>query len=148
MITIRQATVADISGLVNIWRRSVTATHTFLTPNDIDSLVPEAYQGLSVMEVWVAEVDGGPAGFMALQGNMIEALFIDPTYMGRKLGTRLIEHARELRGAKTELRLDVNEQNSNALGFYLAKGFKQIGRSETDNGGRPWPQLHLILPPA
>ena len=147
MIAIRQGVAADIPALMGVWRRSVEATHTFLTPSDIDALEPEGRQALGSLEVWVAEMDGGPAGFMAMHGSMIEALFIDPAHMGRKLGTRLIEHARELRGTETELRLDVNEQNPNALGFYLARGFKQIGRSETDSGGRPWPQLHLILPP-
>lgn len=147
MIALRQGAAADIPVLIDIWRRSVEATHSFLTPDDIATLEPEGRRALAMLEVWVAEMDGVPAGFMMLNDTMIEALFIDPPHMGKGLGTRLIDHARELRGRDKELRLDVNEANPDALGFYLAKGFKQVGRSETDSAGRPWPLLHLVLPP-
>ncbi|MDR1535647.1 MAG: acetyltransferase [Planctomycetota bacterium] len=145
MITIRTGANGDIPALADIWRRSVTATHTFLTPNDIDALESEVRQGLGMLELYVAEDDGVPKGFMAMHANMIEALFLDPAYMGKKLGTRFIEYAKELRGRDTELQVDVNEQNPEALGFYLAKGFKQTGRSDIDSAGRPWPLLHLVL---
>lgn len=147
MAAIRPGVALDIPALMNIWRRSVEATHTFLSPTDVDALEPEGQTALGMLKVWVATVNDTPAGFMAMNGHMIEALFIDPDHMGKKLGTSLIEHARTLRGRDTELRLDVNEANTNALGFYLARGFKQIGRSETDSAGRPWPLLHLALPP-
>lgn len=145
MPTIRKGSTIDIPVLLDIWRRSVKLSHKFLTPDDITSLEPEARQGLGVMELWVAEVEGIPAGFMAMNANMIEALFIDPDHIGRKLGSSLIDHAKKVRGNDTELRVDVNEDNLNALGFYLAQGFKQTGRSPIDSAGRPWPLLHLSL---
>ncbi|MDR1611404.1 MAG: GNAT family N-acetyltransferase [Planctomycetota bacterium] len=147
MIALRQGAVGDIPVLVDIWWRSVEATHNFLAPDDIAALEPEVRRGLGRLEVWVAELDGVPAGFMMMNGAMIEALFIDPGHRGKMLGTRLISHARELRGRNKELRVDVNEGNPDVLGFYLAKGFKQTGRSETDGAGRPWPLLHMVLPP-
>jgi hypothetical protein len=41
--------------------------------------------------------------------------------------------------------VDVNEQNPQAMGFYLRMGFAVAGRSETDDVGRPFPILHLRL---
>ena len=41
--------------------------------------------------------------------------------------------------------LDVNEQNPQALGFYLHEGFEVVGRSQTDGLGQPYPLLHLRL---
>ncbi|MNN83835.1 putative N-acetyltransferase YjaB [compost metagenome] len=41
--------------------------------------------------------------------------------------------------------LDVNEQNAQALGFYLHQGFEVVGRSETDGMGQPYPLLHMRL---
>jgi putative acetyltransferase len=41
------------------------------------------------------------------------------------------------------IELDVNEQNPQAIGFYLKQGFEVIGRSETDGLGEPYPLLHL-----
>lgn len=146
-VRVRKGLPNDIDQLIIIWHRSVEATHKFLTAADIAMLEPEVQAGLRQREVWVAEVDGVLAGFMAMNDNMIEALFIDPTYMGRKLGTGFIDHARKLRGCDMELRVDVNEDNPGALAFYLARGFRQMGRSETDSSGRPWPLLHLVLWP-
>jgi capsular polysaccharide biosynthesis protein len=41
------------------------------------------------------------------------------------------------------LRVDVNEQNPEAVRFYEANGFHVIRRSPVDDGGRPFPLLHL-----
>ena len=41
--------------------------------------------------------------------------------------------------------VDVNEQNPQAVGFYLRMGFAVVGRSETDDADRPFPILHLRL---
>jgi len=38
---------------------------------------------------------------------------------------------------------DVNEQNSQAVGFYGKMGFKRTGRSPVDDQGRPYPLIHL-----
>lgn len=145
MTTLREGKAEDIPALVTIWRRSVEATHRFLTSADVDALQLQVADVLATLELWVVEVDGMPAGFLAMQQNMIEALFIDPAHTGKRLGTRFIEHARTLRGRNTELRVDVNEQNPDALGFYLAIGFTQVGRSPTDSAGRPWPLIHFAM---
>ena len=39
-MTIRRATPADRDALLDIWLRSVRATHTFLSEQDIQSLLP------------------------------------------------------------------------------------------------------------
>ncbi len=39
--------------------------------------------------------------------------------------------------------VDVNEQNTQALDFYLRRGFHVVGRSPLDGQGRPYPLLHL-----
>ena len=145
--TFRLAGGADIPRLVAIWRRSVEATHHFLTGADIDALEPEVGVGLASMEVWVAASGDDAAGFMAMTGDRIEALFIDPGRMGKGLGRAFIRRARELRGGGAVVHVDVNEDNPAALGFYLRCGFRQTGRSETDGAGRPWPLLHLELRP-
>lgn len=49
-------------------------------------------------------------------------------------------HAIAALGAR---RVDVNEQNEQALGFYRRLGFAQVGRSPLDGEGRPYPLLHL-----
>lgn len=145
-LSIRPGGAADIPAVVEIWRRSVTVTHHFLSALDIIMLEPEVRSGMGAVELWIAREGDKPVGFMAMNGDMIEALFIDPDHAGKGLGSRFIRHARELRGREVPLRVDVNEDNPNAAAFYRAKGFVQVGRSDTDGAGRPWPLLHLELP--
>lgn len=142
MMAIREGRPEDHEALVGIWLRSVRATHTFLTEDDIQALLPVVREtALPALELWVLCDDGGePAGFMGLDGSNVEALFIDPAFTRRGGGRMLLDHARRLKGT---LRVDVNEQNTEALKFYLADGFKVVGRSEVDSGGRPFPLLHL-----
>lgn len=43
------------------------------------------------------------------------------------------------------IKVDVNEQNNHALGFYEHIGFKVVGRSPLDGQGEPYPILHMAL---
>ena len=53
----------------------------------------------------------------------------------------LVEHARAVKG--TGLRVDVNEQNPEAVKFYEAMGFVVAERSPLDDQGRPFPLLRM-----
>ena len=144
-MTPRRATKSDMAAILDIWLRSVRATHAFLTDDDIAALAPQIEPALAGMDVWIIDMDGAPAGFMAMHGATIEALFIDPDRMGTGLGTKFVEHAAGLAGPGSEIRVDVNEANPDAHRFYLSRGFKPVGRSETDRAGRPWPLVHLAM---
>jgi putative acetyltransferase len=139
-VKVRKATAADPPRALEIWRAAVDATHRFLSPEhrrEIDGIVagflPEA-------ELWMVDDGDLPVGFMILDGEMIEALFVDPAVHGRGFGSALIAHALSL---APEALVDANEQASNAVPFYEAKGFVRIGRSELDSDGRPYPIVHL-----
>jgi len=141
-MNIRQALPADFGTLLDLWLRSVRATHAFLTEEDIQTLHPLVRdQVLPALELWVLEDGTGAVqGWMGLAGSSLEALFLDPVHFGKGGGRRLVAHARALKGPLT---VDVNEQNPGALRFYEACGFRVVGRSELDEQGRPFPLLHL-----
>lgn len=141
---IRRARPTEIDGLVVLWERSVRATHDFLSEGDIDELRPQVGDALADdgLELWVLTRDNDRTlGFMALAGDDIAALFLDPDARGRGGGRRLVEHAQRLR--RGDLTVDVNEQNPQAVGFYEAVGFRVIGRSPLDGAGRSFPLLHM-----
>ena len=141
--TIRKAKPEDHGALLDLWRRSVTATHTFLTEEDIAALLPAVRdQALPALDLWVlVDADGTLAGFIGLSGPSVEALFITPDRLRRGHGRRLLDLARRLR--QEPLSVDVNEQNPEALKFYQALGFAVASRSPVDAAGRPFPLLHL-----
>jgi putative acetyltransferase len=133
--------------LVALWERSVRATHDFLSEADIVALRPLVEGALrdDALELWVLVGAGDvPIGFMGLAGDDIAALFLEPAHRGHGAGRRLVRHAQALRGGA--LTVDVNEQNLGARGFYEALGFVVTGRSPLDDGGRPFPILHMRRP--
>jgi putative acetyltransferase len=143
---IRRATPADREVLLDVWLRSVRATHTFLPEEDIRSMTPQVrdYLASAETEFWVVGDDSGAVmGFMGMSGSKMESLFLAPEFHRRGAGRRLVRHAQALHG---ELTVDVNEQNAAARAFYEACGFAVEGRSEVDDQGRPYPLLHLRLP--
>jgi putative acetyltransferase len=145
-VTIRRAQPQEHEALVQLWLRSVTATHAFLQPGEIEALLPAVRErALPALNLWVlAAGDGRILGFLGLTANSVEALFIEPDSMRRGHGRRLLDLARRLQGAaRTPLRVDVNEQNPEAVKFYEACGFKVTRRSPVDSAGRPYPLLHM-----
>ena len=142
---IRRAMPTDGEVLLDVWLRSVRATHSFVSEEELQSMIPQVrdYLASSEPELWVLRDDAGTiVGFMGMSSNKMESLFLDPEFHRRGGGRRLVRHAQALHG---ELTVDVNEQNSAARGFYEACGFIVEGRSELDDQGRPYPLLHMRL---
>lgn len=142
---IRRGVATDRDVLLDIWLRSVQATHTFVSAEDIQSLIPlvQSYLASSEPEFWVACNDTAEImGFMGMSGSKMESLFLAPEIFRRGVGRQLVQHAQALHG---ELTVDVNEQNAPARAFYEACGFVVEGRSELDDQGRPYPLLHMRL---
>nr|WP_319491699.1 GNAT family N-acetyltransferase [uncultured Desulfobacter sp.] len=86
--------------------------------------------------------EGEIIGFCGVHDGNIEMLFISPEARGNGVGSFLVSHAIHNLGAS---KVDVNEQNGQALGFYQHIGFSIIGRSELDDQGKPYPLLHMEL---
>src|SRR4051812_6394267 len=141
---VRPARVEDRERLLDLWERSVRATHHFLREGDVVALRPLVAEELAsdAIDWWVLVSNAETLlGFLGFAGNTIEALFIDPDHRQRGGGKALVMHAQTL--AEGALAVDVNEQNEAALQFYQALGFAVVGRSATDAGGRPFPILHM-----
>ncbi|OYU03873.1 MAG: GNAT family N-acetyltransferase [Pseudomonas sp. PGPPP1] len=145
-MTIRPRVAADDPVLGALWERSVRATHAFLPEDDIQRLLPlvrDTYLPMPALEVWVYEDQNGIAGYIATGASNVEMLFIDPDRRGQGIGRQLLDH---VRARHDTLTVDVNEQNPQAVGFYLHYGFIQVARSPLDGEGKPFPLLHMALP--
>ena len=132
----------EYPALVEIWERSVMATHDFLSKEDFykikKALIPYYFPNVNLYALRDSE---RMTGFIGLSSNSIEMLFIDDSCRGKGYGSALIDFALKQGATK----VDVNEQNASALNFYQVRGFRKIGRDETDEAGRPYPILHLSL---
>lgn len=132
-----------VAQLAAVWERSVRATHGFLTEADIAGMRPEVPTYIrEVAQLTVAFEGGAPIGFAGVEDGSLEMLFVDAAARGRGVGKALLRHAVERQGAR---RLDCNEQNPQARGFYEHEGFRVVGRSARDGAGRSFPLLHMEL---
>ena len=136
---------AELEALTDLWERSVRATHDFLAPEDIAffhrMVREEALPGVEELHV-IGDEKNGFAAFAGVEAGKLEMLFVAPEKRGRGLGRELVEYLVARRGVR---RVDVNEQNAQAAGFYARMGFRVVSRSETDPSGHPYPILHLSL---
>ena len=109
-----------IQTLLEVWERSVRATHLFLSDGEVKSIKAYVPQALAnVAHLIVTENESGvPVAFMGVEDGVLEMLFIDPEERGKGLGRQLITCGIEKYGIE---RLAVNEQNPQAKGFYEAK---------------------------
>lgn len=132
-----------VSALVGVWERSVRATHGFLDEDDLAEIAREVPGYVRGIERLVVAYQGvKPVAFAGTQGGMLEMLFVASECRGQGVGGLLLDDVLTHAGVT---RVDVNEQNDQARGFYEHRGFTVTGRSETDSQGRPFPLLHLEL---
>jgi putative acetyltransferase len=139
---LRTSRPADMGQLYEVWHASVLATHDFLAESDlaeIRSIVREDY--LPNHDFTVA-VDGDDrvVGFMRMEGNEIDSLFISPAYRGQGIGRRFLAEAAS---KAATLEVEVNTQNEQAVGFYKAAGFQVISSNPRDLHGRPYPLFRM-----
>ncbi len=128
--------------LLSVWENSVLASHHFLSSEDFDAIKKLLHSlDLSAFDIYCLTQNTILTGFISIAQNKIEMLFISPDYIGLGLGKRLIDHAINLGAVK----VDVNEQNTNALAFYQKMGFEIIGRTEKDELGKGYPLLQMKL---
>lgn len=133
----------DYPRLVDIWRSSVLATHDFLADDHRDAIEERlASDYFPHVRLTVAERGGVAVGFAGTADGSLEMLFIDADHRGEGVGTRLLDH---VISADDVTAVDVNEQNEQAYGFYLSRGFTVTGRSPVDAAGLPYPLLHMTL---
>ncbi|MCL4111308.1 UNVERIFIED_CONTAM: hypothetical protein GTU68_034021 [Idotea baltica] len=128
--------------VVRLWESSVRATHDFLSEEDIQYFRPLILnEYLYLLDLrGIRSSEGRIVGYMGCLDGKIEMLFVDPAYFGKGIGRKLVQFAISEMQA---VRVDVNEQNVQALGFYLKMGFLVASRSAKDASGRPYPILHM-----
>lgn len=118
---IRQYQSRDTDALIAVWEKGNALAHPFL-PQEFVAQVAKDMRNIYLpnAETWVLVEDGNVAGFIALIGNEIGGLFLDPTLIGKGLGRAMVDHAFALKGP---LRVEVFKDNAVGLPFYERCGF-------------------------
>ncbi|MCF2902835.1 GNAT family N-acetyltransferase [Pseudoalteromonas sp. OFAV1] len=134
----------DYPELLDVWENSVRATHDFITEDDIAFFKPiiieQAFPNVTLK--CIKSEHKTILGFVGVHDSKIEMLFILDAARGKGVGKALLNYAIEQLAAN---KVDVNEQNPLAVGFYQHMGFKVASRSPSDDMGKPFPILHMEL---
>jgi ribosomal protein S18 acetylase RimI-like enzyme len=98
-------------------------------------------------EVLVAEVNQLVVGFIALEGDHVDHLYIAPSYQGRGIGDKLLAMAKE--SHPDGLTLWTFQRNARARQFYEARSFVAAEFTDgSDNEEREPDALYTWLPSA
>ena len=121
---IRQYENSDLDAVLSSWETATRLANPFMTDEFIDQErinVADVY--MPNTDTWVVDIDGNIEGFIALMGNEVGAIFLQPKYHGKGAGKALMDKAQELHG---DLEVEVFKENSMGRRFYSRYGFDLI----------------------
>lgn len=139
---IRKLKVEDVDALVSIWHEANALAHPFLA-DDFVAQVAEDMRNIYLpnAETWVLEEEDRPVGFIALIGDEIGGLFLQPSFHGKRLGKAMVDHAFALHGP---LRVEVFQRNEIGRRFYKRYGFVELEEYRHEPSGEL--TIKMIMP--
>lgn len=147
---IRTATARDMGAvrqlLVETWQASYGAIHDTerlreVTGTSHDEAVLRSRLGQPDTEFLVAD-DGTRLGGMAFARAasddrtllILHDLYVRPDAQGQGVGTELFSEIAGCFPQATRMRIEVDETNARAIGFYTGLGFARVGAPESGSG--------------
>ncbi|NNC40523.1 MAG: GNAT family N-acetyltransferase [Acidimicrobiia bacterium] len=141
-MTIRSYADGDLEELLDVWYRASRIAHPFLSEEFLTTERREiSERWLPLAETTVYDIEGHVVGFIALIGNEVGAIFVDPDHQSMGVGRALMNHARESRPV---LELNVFEANAIGRRFYDAYGFEFVDRHIEEASGETELRLRLV----
>lgn len=149
-LVIRRATAEDATALGDVWLSSWRATFDF-PPAHPDADVRRWIRDelLAGSETWVAadpEPEGRVIALLALSDTMVEQLYVAPDWIGRGVGRRLIDLAKERRPDGLELYCFA--VNAAARRFYERNAFAPVAFGDGSGNTERQPDVLYRWTPA
>jgi GNAT superfamily N-acetyltransferase len=147
-VGIRFADAADAAAVARVHMDSRAAAMPYLPPQkrgheQVTQWVRDVM--LSACLVWVAVRDSEVLGYAALEGDVLEHLYLRPDARRQGIGTLLLDTVR--RHSPEGVSLHVFQQNAGARAFYARHGFTVAGASDGRGNMENLPDLTLRWTP-
>ena len=95
-------------------------------------------------ELWVADRDAFAVGYLILDPEWLDSLYVDPDLVGHGIGTALLDLAKSLRPGG--FGLWVFESNLGARRFYSARGLLSLERTDGRDNEEKAPDIAMVWP--
>lgn len=119
---IRALRTADIDRVSEIWLRNNTEVHDYIPARYWQDALEPVKGMLAQGEVYVYEgPEGRIEGFIGLEEEHIEGIFVERAARSGGIGRQLMDHAK---GLRSRLSLNVYQRNVRAVRFYEREGFQ------------------------
>ena len=117
---IRKLLNGDIDRVADIWLKTNLKAHYFISNQYWKSNYELVKEMMSQSEVYVFEVDKMIQGFVGLNDEYIEGIFVSDEMQSCGIGKLLLDYIKD---KKVSLRLNVYQKNARAISFYQREGF-------------------------
>ena len=117
---IRKFEKSDINDVMQIWKNENIKAHQFISKEYWENNYSYVKEILPNAEIYVYVIEKNIVGFIGLDQNYIEGIFIDKNNQYKGIGTLLLNRVKENRNT---LILSVYKKNINAIKFYKKNGF-------------------------
>ena len=117
---IRKLQKVDINRVADIWLKTNLKTHFFISEQYWISNYEFVKELLPQAEVYVYEDDKMIQGFIGVNDEYIEGIFVSDEMQSRGIGKMLLDYIKD---KKDRLQLKVYQKNVRAMSFYQREGF-------------------------
>ena len=118
---IRELRKADINQVADIWLDTNIKAHYFIPAQYWKSNLELVKELLLQATVYVYEDNQKIQGFIGLNGEYIEGIFVSGEMQSQGIGKILLNYAKDKRN---KLYLNVYQKNARAISFYKREGFE------------------------
>ena len=127
---IRKFDKNDINAIMQIWKNENIKSHNFISREYWENNYDYVKEVLPNAEIYVYIIEKKVVGFIGLNNNYIEGIFIDSNNQGNSIGTKLLNKVKE---KKESLILSVYKKNAKAINFYKKNNFEIRDKSIDKN---------------
>lgn len=126
---IREMKKTDVNRVAEIWLETNLKAHNFISAQYWKSNFEQVKEMLPQAEVYVYSDGQKIHGFIGLNGEYIEGIFVSDEKQSQGIGKKLLNYAKKKQRSK--LLLNVYQKNARAISFYQREKFK-IQREDLD----------------
>lgn len=120
----------DINEVLQIWKSENIKAHKFISKEYWENNYNYVKEILPTAEVYVYILDGKILGFVGLDNNYIQGIFVNTNNQCNGIGTALLNKVKENRNTLT---LSVYKKNINAINFYKKNNFVIVSQNIDKN---------------